>query len=210
MLFDDVTNLTWLYTDKTHSAGTYAIGAGTEFDDGFSLTDGRMTYPSAQAWVAQLSIVNEDNGAMISGWRLPRINILNPLDNEQSGRPGGFPVGGFAWFGQLYDSPHPLSSDILSVEGHLVIEDSNPILAWAASYSGGGWLALVSVGDPPRYVMQGYALAVHDGDVSAVPLPLPGAFMLAGLAALSSVCHRRQAPQNWRQTPRWRVLGGHC
>ena len=63
MVYDESTNLTWVDNSL--------FDTGSAFDDGFSPTDGRMTYASAQAWVAQLSVFNPDTGKTVSDWRLP-------------------------------------------------------------------------------------------------------------------------------------------
>ncbi|MEO8225598.1 MAG: hypothetical protein ABI661_12410, partial [Gammaproteobacteria bacterium] len=61
--YDDVLDITWL-TDAN-------AGAGTSYDDGPSATDGRMTWASAQGWVASLNAGPGYLGA--TDWRLPTV-----------------------------------------------------------------------------------------------------------------------------------------
>lgn len=55
--YDAKTNLTWLANANA--------AAGSTFDNGSSITDGKMSWPNAKDWVASLNV----NG--ITGWRLP-------------------------------------------------------------------------------------------------------------------------------------------
>lgn len=64
--YDDQLDITWL------ADGNAAVGSA--FDDGFSATDGRMTWASATEWASSLNI----NG--LTGWRLPNMDI-NGDDN---------------------------------------------------------------------------------------------------------------------------------
>ncbi len=57
--YDTVLNLTWL--------GNWNAGAGSSFDDGFSTTDGLMTWSSANAWAAALNVGG------FTGWSLPGV-----------------------------------------------------------------------------------------------------------------------------------------
>lgn len=186
MLYDDATNLTWL--------NSFTMGAGTEFDDGFSATDGLMTYTSAQAWLRQLSILNDDTGEMVSNWRLPEVRFESPPSDgihfEGIVLPSGLPNSNFAWMGTLFDPPPPNRTSILTVEGHLVNDGGDwPALAWAVSFSGGGFGPAVAGGGAP---MQGFAFGVHDGDVSIVPLPGTVLLLLPAIAVMGSLCQRRQ------------------
>ncbi len=197
MVYDDLAHLTWL-----RSA---AYGAGSVFDDGYSGTDGLMTFASAQAWVSQLSIVYPDNGLTVSDWRLPnydptqgpseigqlvQYSLANPSASHAPRNWGPFvPLqGGFEWLGSSYNEPAPTRS-FLSIEGW-VVRDSiyawPPSLAWATD----GFVHLPGVVQldlltGATYQQEGYAWAVHDGDVAAVPEPSIYASMLAGLALIS-------------------------
>jgi len=63
--YDTALNITWLANANA--------GAGSAFDDGFSSTDGRMTWANANAWAAGL----DPYGSGISGWQLPTVNPVN-------------------------------------------------------------------------------------------------------------------------------------
>ncbi len=58
-LYDADLNLTWLRNANA--------GAGSSFDDGFSTTDGLMTWGNANNWANTLTVGN------YSGWRLPTM-----------------------------------------------------------------------------------------------------------------------------------------
>lgn len=197
MVYDDLANLTWL-----RSA---AYGAGSVFDDGYSGTDGLMTFASAQAWVSQLSIVYPDNGLTVSDWRLPdydpmqglseiaalvQISLGNPSATQVPMNWGPFtPLqSGFEWLGSSYSASLPVRT-FLSIEGW-VVRDSiyawPPSLAWATD----GFVHLPGVVQldlltGATYQQFGYAWAVRDGDIGAVPEPSTYASMLAGLALIS-------------------------
>lgn len=70
LVYDTDRNLTWLADP--------ALGRGSAYDDGDSLSDGRMTYGSAVAWAASLDY------AGYSDWRLPQTpmrDVTCSLDN---------------------------------------------------------------------------------------------------------------------------------
>ena len=59
--YDSNLNITWVADANA--------GAGSSFDDGSTTTDGAMTWASADAWVASLTI------ASVGGWRLPSADV---------------------------------------------------------------------------------------------------------------------------------------
>jgi len=69
LIYDDVLDITWLQDAN--------LGAGSAFDDGFSTTDGRMTWQSAVAWADALVFGGFDD------WRLP---TLSPIDGTTFNR----------------------------------------------------------------------------------------------------------------------------
>lgn len=201
MVYDDSTNLTWL------RSATYS--AGSAFDDGSSANDGRMTFTSAQAWVSQLSIDYPDMGMTVSGWRLPsydpaqgpseiaqliQYSLANPSSAQVPKNWGPFtPLqDGFEWLGSPYNEPPPTRS-FVSIEGWVVRDTVYawpPSLAWATD----GFVHLPGVVQldlltGATYQQEGYAWAVHDGDVAAIPEPSTYASMLAGLALISIAAH---------------------
>ena len=56
---DDVTNLDWLQDANA--------GAGSTFDNGSSMTDGKMTWANANAWAASLNVLSVGG---YTNWRL--------------------------------------------------------------------------------------------------------------------------------------------
>jgi len=61
--YDPLLDITWL--------DDVLAGAGSDFDDGVSETDGLMTYVNANAWVATLTVSG------VSDWRLPVSSPIN-------------------------------------------------------------------------------------------------------------------------------------
>lgn len=216
MVYDDRTNLTWL-----RSA---AYGARSTFDDGYSATDGLMTFVSAQAWASQLSIVYSDNGLTVSDWRLPdydptagpseiaelvQMSLGNPPPAPRNWGPfvpiqlagGGAGQSRFAWIGSPYNPPGPTGSVLLSIEGWIVREPGQvwpPSLAWATDgfvhYPGVVQLDLLT---GATYQQEGYAWAVRSGDVAAIPEPAGYALLMAGLGVVAFATRRnRTVPTN--------------
>jgi hypothetical protein len=64
--YDTVLDITWL----AHANA----GAGSIHDDGSSTTDGRMSWASAQAWIAALNAASHLGS---SHWRLPGVDPIN-------------------------------------------------------------------------------------------------------------------------------------
>lgn len=202
MVYDDSTNLTWL------RSATY--GAGSAFDDGYSAADGLMTFTSAQAWVSQLSIVYPDNGLTVSDWRLPdydptqgpseiaqlvQYSLANPAHHVPMNWGPFAPIqGGFEWLGSSYNLLPTRS--FLSIEGWVVrdpVHEWPPSLAWATD----GFVHLPGVVrldllTGATYQQEGYAWAVRDGDVLAIPEPEVYASMLAGLMLVGVAARRRK------------------
>jgi hypothetical protein len=137
MVYDETTNLTWVRDPS--------LAAGSDFDDGFSKTDGRMTYASAQGWVSQLSVVNSETGTTISDWRLPDVGglatstghgeLFNLLYGTLGNGPGHRPTNrgpfqqlpgslalpnGFIWYGSLCDLQCRAHFSAISVSGGLL------------------------------------------------------------------------------------------
>lgn len=180
--YDSALNLTWLADPKA--------GAGSNFDDGYSPTDGRMTYAGASNWLASLNVHG------VTGWHFaPQISSLYHTTLGNSSIPGSFNVGwyntgpflnvtdnssalsGWYWTGQTpSDDPSctPYCPKISSV-------------FWADGV-GAGIYTNISVNSSMS------VWAVHDGDVpvTSVPEPQTYAFMLVGLAALAVVARRHR------------------
>lgn len=63
LIYDTDLNITWMQNAS--------LAAGSIYDDGWSPSDGRMSFASAQAWVSGLNYYDPVLGTTISGWRLP-------------------------------------------------------------------------------------------------------------------------------------------
>lgn len=71
MVYDDVLDIIWLQNAS--------LGSGSEFDDGFSSSDGVMTWDSAVAWADSLVFGGFDD------WRLPSVDVNG--DHTDTGGP---------------------------------------------------------------------------------------------------------------------------
>lgn len=186
-VYDTDLNLTWL-------ADANAI-AGTPFDDGTNTTNGWVSWSSANAWAASLNV------AGVTGWRLP--TTLQP-DTSCMGQTGGGTISvganctgselGHLFYlelgGSNLPSPPPsngilasgdadlaLFSNIQSVFGQGGIywsaTEYNAANAWQFNFNNGlqFFEHKNGFGGHPAW-------AVHDGDVS--PVPVPAAIWLFG------------------------------
>lgn len=206
MVYDDATNLTWV--TNTH------LGFGSAFDDGFSPTDGRMSYAAAQAWVSQLELGVSDNGPVIGDWGLPSAGALailsghselfNLLYGTLANTPGALltntgPFGsipgslanpsGFFWLDSYCEA--------LCKQHYASISINDSVLTVEGHLLGGKSFDLAlailpsegfegpAVSQPGSQAMYGYAWAVRTGDVATVPIPSPAIlFALGGLTIL--------------------------
>ncbi len=153
--------------------------AGTTFDDGLNVTNGRMTWVSANAWAASLNVGG------VTGWRLPSsLNSdgsepcfgLNCRDSEM----------GHLFYTEL-SGTYP-NSILFNGDPDLALFSNvqadffwsgtefalNPDYAWFFSFHGG----LQFKGNVDAVLL---AWAVHSGDVGALSLPEPGTIALMGL-----------------------------
>ncbi len=172
--YDDVLNITWLVDANA--------AAGTIFDDGSSAIDGFITWTNATTWAASLTVEG------IAGWRLPNMDINN--DGSVIDCTGGG-VSGCSdnEYGHLYHEtgittavPAPFSN-----LGNKVYWSSTELgfgnAAFFAFFNGNS----AGSGKANNFL----AIAVHDGDVSAIPVP--AAIWLMGSALLGLVGIRRKS-----------------
>ena len=193
-VYDTDRNITWLANANA--------AAGSSFDDGFSPTDGLLTWFNANRWVASLSVDG------ITGWRLPttdptctvvldcRITELGHLFYSELGGSTGVPVTStgdpdLALFTNL--QPYYYWSGTLF--------GPNPYYAWSYNFGFGNLSA--NYRD-----FNLFALAVHSGDVGLlhsakaelllVPEPQLYTMLLVGLGSLGFIARRylQAFPQN--------------
>jgi hypothetical protein len=178
MFFDDVANLTF-----------YKVSAaGSAFDDGFSASDGLVSWASAGAWAASLAVTNTF-GVSSTGWRLP-------AQTEPTYAATG---SAFGWYADLYDLSSNIiptgGNSILTVNGWLVREPTHvwpPSLAWTYGKGFGVAVAALTLTDGNVFHDYGQAWAVHSGDVGAVPEPAAISLAGAGAALLGLLALRRR------------------
>ena len=69
LIYDDVLDITWLQNTN--------YGAGSIYDNGNSITDGRMTWPNAVEWAENLIFYDSVRDIDLENWRLPNIEPVN-------------------------------------------------------------------------------------------------------------------------------------
>jgi len=160
-VYDTDLDITWLADAN--------VAAGSAFDDGVSTTDGAMTWVNANAWAASLTVGG------LTGWRLP-----SALNQNGSG-----PCDPF----NCTDSEmgHLFYNELGGTLGNSILTSSDPDLALFSNVQFPYWSDTESASDPTNgawffQFMNGvqstgsketqfFAWAVHDGDVSVVPIP---------------------------------------
>lgn len=204
-VYDSDTNLTWLADANA--------ARGSSFDDGFSSSDGLMTFASALAWARNLNV------AGVTGWRLPTTVQPDPSCRNQTGG-GRISFGtdctgsemGHLFYVELSGEGFPFNPPL---DGILAYGDPDlALFNHIQSRPGAGgiyhsatrfnaanhWLFNFNNGIQAfnNNAHGHYAWAVHDGDVGLsssnpepVPAPAAGLPMALGLAWLAKIRHRR-------------------
>lgn len=178
--YDTALNITWLANANA--------GAGSAYDDGANTTDGRMTYASAQSWVASLDVYG------VGGWRLPTM-IGASTTNSEISHMYCVALGDFG-------PCNPLTSTPPGTWGFTNTGPFSNLLSqffWTATVAAPG-VAWAWAADPiSAYHTQepvgnhNLAWAVHSGDImAAVPEPSNYALLLLGLVGLYAA--RRGVP----------------
>jgi hypothetical protein len=185
LIYDNVRNITWL-ADMNYAYTSGYTGAGVN-------SDGKMTWDFAKSWADNL----EYRG--LSNWRLPTLNPSDTTCNQQyqtlyygSGCTGGELSGLF-----ITDLGKNTSSDTQTQIDNLALFTNVKADAYwsgtertdlsAYAWYLDGVISQESTFKTTRY----YAVAVHDGNVSAVPVPGSLGLLGVGLAALGFVRRRR-------------------
>ncbi|MFG6443253.1 PEP-CTERM sorting domain-containing protein [Roseateles sp. LKC17W] len=194
MVYDDVLNLTWL------ADMNYAQTSGQS-------RDGLMDLATAKAWAEGL------NYGGLGGWRLPTLNPGDTSCGSSVNVGGGFGTqyGGFNCTGgelsHLFavDLGNKAWETVLNPTGDTTEQQANLALFknvqayvyWSgteyAPTPGNAWIytthqgAQATAGELAEF----YAVAVHSGDVAAVPEPQSYALLIAGLSVLALTVRRR-------------------
>ncbi len=192
LIYDDVLNITWLQDAD--------YGAGSIYDDGSSITDGRMSWANAVAWADHLEYYDSVRDVNWTNWRLPAA-----YNRDNSGPDEGYVSGsemGYMYYENLgnpegglinntsFESGGP-GGPIVSFQNtqlHVYWSDTeyspNPIHAWYfILYTG-------EQGYFYKHSLYSCAWAVRNGDVSAVPIP--SAVLLLGSGLIGLVGFRRK------------------
>jgi hypothetical protein len=188
VVYDTDRNVTWLADANA--------GAGTTFDDGWSSTDGGMTWSSAQAWIASL---NSANFLGVNNWRLPVTAQPDATCNGQDYY-SGYPPQGFGYNCAASEMAHLFYGEIGGVAGRYISEVHNDNFAlfrnvqdnqyWSATVFGpdpvNAWVFTFGIGFQYRlsFGNEIYAWAVRDGDLAPVPLPAVGWLLAPSLGAI--------------------------
>ncbi|PTN11840.1 DUF1566 domain-containing protein [Nitrosomonas aestuarii] len=153
--------------------------AGTSFDDGFSATDGRMTWDNANAWAASLNVGG------VTGWRLPTA-----MNADGTG-----PCSEYNCTGS--EMGHLFYTELGGTAQNSILSSGDPDLALFSNVQSNDYWSGTEFAPSPGnalffHVSVGYqgatnkdfnlsAWAVHSGDVGAASVPEPGTIALMGL-----------------------------
>ena len=176
-VYDTDLNITWLADANA--------GAGSAFDDGFSTTDGRMTWTNATAWANNLTVGG------FTDWRLPTmgstcVSAVNCPDNEMGhlfyNELGGIfaqPIltsvdPDLALFSNIQTAPYFSDTELTS----------NPGIVWSFNFNSGDLFLELKT-------FSHFAWAVRSGDVSAVPVPAAVWLFATGLIGMLSIYRRK-------------------
>jgi hypothetical protein len=157
-------------------------GAGSPFDDGANTTDGLMTWASANAWAASLTLGG------YTDWRLPTSLQPDPTCSGQHDPGGGFPLRSFdfnctgAELGHLFYNGlggDPITSIFDTGDpAKLALFTNIPLRVWTsttiADFPAGAWRFAFDFGEQNGADKTDFlsAWAVRDGDVSPLgPTP---------------------------------------
>ena len=192
LIYDNDRNITWLANAN--------YGAGSAFDDGFSNTDGFMTWQSAVNWAADLSYFDSVRDVAYTDWRLPATPP--PPDNTCKITQPAFGTGctgselGHMYntelVGTVTDPPTPTGAppsgpfSNLQGDGYWSGTQFDATNAYVVNFGFSGQQAA------DNKTLGYYAWAVRDGDVSAVPAPGAAWLLVTGLASLGGRWLRRK------------------
>ena len=186
-VYDSDLNISWLANANA--------GAGSEFDDGILDYDGNMSWSNASAWAASLNVEGT------TGWRLP--TTLHPdatcfTTSDSTGFPCTGSEMGHLFYNELGGTVN--NSILSSGDPDLALfsniqpfryrsaTDSPTSTSDAYNFNFGSGKQSISL-KPSKF----YAWAVHDGNVSAVPVPAAVWLFGSGLLGLVGMARRKKA-----------------
>lgn len=176
--YDSVRGVSWLADAKAVR--------GTAFDDGVNTTDGRVTFASAQSWLAGLDVHG------VTGWRFGGGDLMalyaSTLGNSTI---PASPTTGWTNTGPFLNVPD-FGVSGWYWRGDAPEDDGDPLTPpQTRIFAADGLGAPIYFADVTSHYN---VWAVKDGDVpvTAVPEPETWALMLAGLAALAWVARTRR------------------
>ena len=162
--YDEDADLTWL------ADANYAMTSGYD-------ADGEMTWAEANTWAASLDVVG------VTGWRLPETGVYCFYINCTSSE-----------MGNMYYNVSGNSAGSLTNTGPF--SNLQPYYYWSATEYVPGYAWDFSIYGGQGYTEKFnylYAWAVHDGDVSPVPVPAAVWLFGSGLLGLFGVARRQKA-----------------
>lgn len=187
-VYDSDLNITWLADANA--------GAGSAFDDGLITNDGRMRQGNASAWAASLNVDG------ITGWRLPTTLHPDATCFTASDSTGGDCTGS--------EMGHLFYNELGGTENNSILTSGDPDLALFSNLQS---FRYWSATDYPTSALDAYtfafnsgkqsfttknasvfhAWAVHDGNVSAIPVPAAVWLFVSGLLGLVGLARRKKA-----------------
>ena len=214
--YDDVLDITWLADVNT--------AAGSVFDDGSSSTDGRMTWASANNWAASLNIsgvtgwrlptaepINgtaynttpQNDGSSDVGYNISRPLTVyggstanemahlfyNTLNNVSRFNTGGIFVNGCPNSGRCLTNSGPFTN--LIAGPYWSGSEFDTSQAWEISF----YLGNQNLSNKDNGTI--LALAVHTGDVAAVPVPAAVWLMGSAMFGLVGFGRKKVVPADF-------------
>lgn len=208
LIYDDVLNVTWLQN--------VTYGAGSSYDNGWSNTDGLMTWSSATAWAENLIYYDSVRNVTYDNWRLPSLSPANGVSFNYAFSTNGTTDYGYNMTGTRSEAGYMYYADLgnpASVGGNNCYpcgKNAGPFInltsmstvwfgaadapyadqAWNLDY----WSGLQRMNPKTNQYL---AWAVRDGDVAAVSapttVPVPAAAWLlgSGLLGMFGVAKRK-------------------
>lgn len=191
MIYDTDLNLTWLADANA--------ALGTAFDDGTNTTDGAMSWASATAWAASLTVGG------VTGWRLPSTADPDATCTEVDGAPSN-DIRGYNCVGS--EMGHLFYAELGGTANVTIFDSTDPDLALFSNIGGHYWSSTTEAGFPDyawdfvftsgaqsdafktTNFMGGWA--VHDGDVAVVPAPGAAGLLGTGIIGALAMARRRR------------------